>query len=335
MINNTDRKLKFGITFFKSDVDLIKKANKILMKVPVSSKMANRDVNYNLIVRSATNFVHKFSRDPEFILVLKNKCCYEMERIRKNSETNAKRRSEGKDLIVSDTVTIEFFQSTINSLFAVMKKELEIPNLTLEVFMHSFTLYYVNRIINSYEGKSNQRFKSYHEIMKNDEKVEIIKEETKDISKFKTFKQALEEANKVVEVKENENPVIVLSSKRDKKKLKKEINNLAHKVAVEDLIGEEKAEVENLLKEKDRLKEEINKLKLEYEDAVLKAREAKEVLERLAYALMDSGVKTEEVSNNISTNKKTYDTIMLKRIISARKMRKMSTSRQQNYLNNL
>lgn len=341
-----NRILKFNITFFSQDVTLIKKVNKILTKQPSWTRIKDSDINYNLVVKSAVKFVSEYGRDSELIKDLREKCLFEIDRIKRNSLTNVKRREQGKEPIVNSTISIGFTRKSINSLFAIMKNEIQIEGLILEVFIHSIALYYANRVVRSYEDKPNKRFKNNFEIRREQERHDIIKEETKNISEFKTFSQAEEEqSDPVVQPKEESqqqeqeeeieaNP-ITLMTKRDKKKLKKEINNLAHSMVFEDFLEREKTQIENLQKEKEMLRAEISKLHLEYEESINKINEAKELFRDLSEAFMAQSIDAENLSNSFKIDDKPVNIFKMNRVISARKMRGMDTKKQERELENL
>lgn len=344
--NNYEKILKFDITFFSQDIALIKKVNKILTNQPLSTRIKDSDINYNLVVKSAVRFICEYGRDNELIKDLREKNYFELDRIKRNSLSNVKRREQGRELIISNTISIGFTRKNVNSLFAIMKNEIQIEGLTLEVFLHSIALYYVNRVIRSYEGKPNKRFKNSFEIRKEQERHAIIEEETKDISEFKTLSQVEAEQSNPAQSEENSqtqedieedigNNLLTLTTKRDKKKLKKEINNLAHSMVFEDFLDREKAQIENLQKEKQMLRAEINKLHLEYEESINKINEAKELFRDLSEAFIAQSIDAENLSNSFNIDNKPVNILKMNKVISARKMRGMDTRKQEKELENL
>ena len=124
-------------------------------------------------------------------------------------------------------------------------------------------------------------------------------------------------------------------TKRDKKKLKKEINNLAHSMVFEDFLEREKTQIENLQKEKEMLRAEISKLHLEYEESINKINEAKELFRDLSEAFMAQSIDAENLSNSFKIDDKPVNIFKMNRVISARKMRGMDTKKQERELENL
>lgn len=344
--NYENQTLRFNITFFSHDITLVKKVNKILTKQPLWTRIKDSDINYDLVVKSSTAFVCEYGRDTELIKELREKCYFELDRIKRNSLSNVKRREEGKELIVSDDISIGFSRKTINTLFAIMKNAIQIDGLTLEVLIHSITLYYVNRVIHSYEGGKNKKFKNNFEIIKEKSKNAIIEEETKEISQFKTLAQVEAEKSITIEPEDVEvidnseeeiqtNNSLVLLTKRDKKKLKKEINNMAHSFVVGDLLDKEKAELEALREEKELLQDEIRKLRLTYEGYIINLKEAKGVFKKLSEMFINNSVDAEDYANSINIDSKSWNVMIMNRIIAARKMRGMSIDKQEEQLENL
>lgn len=326
--------LKFDITFFAADIKDIKKAQKVLKGISVSSRMRNEDINYDLIVKSAVNFACTYGRDEEFIKELRQKCFYESNRIKTNAISNSTRAKEGKRLIESDTITVGIRNSCVSTLFAIMKNQIQIDNLTMETLLHSVALYYSARIINSYEKKPNKRFKSNTQIKK--EKF-INNQERKVTGQFRTLKDAIEEKmNKKVEEDTKQDEEVqdqesIIVTKRDKKKLQRQINNIAHNIVFEDLLQEEQDKIQSLRDEREVLMEEIRKLRIERENTILTMKKAKEQLKNISEIFITSSLEAETNSNSIDVDE-SFTTIMLKRIISARKMRGMDIKQQEEQL---
>ena len=325
--------LKFDITFFAADIKDIKKAHKVLKGISVSSRMKDEDINYDLIVKSAVNFACTYGRDEEFIKELRQKCFYESNRIKTNAISNSNRVKEGKRLIESDTVTVGIRNSCVSTLFAIMKNQIQIDNLTMETLLHSIALYYSTRIINSYEKRPNKRFKSNNQIRKE----EFINNQEREVTgHFRTLKDAIEEKmNKVEEDTKQDEEVqdqeSVIVTKRDKKKLQRQINNIAHNIVFEDLLQEEQDKIQSLRDEKESLMEEVRKLRIERENTILTMKKAKEQLKNISEIFITSSLEAESNSNSIDVDEP-FTTIMLKRIISARKMRGMDTKQQEEQL---
>lgn len=333
-MKNYEKIVRFNITFFAADIKEIKKAHKILKHMPLSCRVKNEGVNYDLIVKSAVNFTCAYGRDKEFIKDLREKCFYEASRMKTNSISNTKRAKQGQRLIESDTVTIGIRDNRVANLFAIMKGEIRVETLTMETFLHSITLYYCKRIINSFENKPNKKFKSNSQLRREEE------EERKVTGTFTTFKDAFENAvtkvteveveTKVDEPKEEE----IITTKRDKKKLKKEINNIAHGIVFEQLTQKEQEEIEMLRREKESLLQEIKILHIEKEKSIMDIKKTKEQLMDIAEIFMMASIKAEDNSNSIDVDK-SWNAIMLNRIIAARKMRGMNVEKQKEELANL
>ena len=341
-MKNYERILKFDITFFTADIKDIKKAHKILKHIPLSSRMRDEDVNYDLVVKSAANFACIYGRDEEFIKDLREKCYYEANRMKTNSISNTNRAKQGRKLIESDTVTVGIRDNCVANLFAIMKSEMQIETLTMETFLHTIALYYSNRVINSFEKKPNKRFKSCSQIRREEEERTVT-------GKFTTFKDAFENAietknkTKVTEpevevdfdepeeeIKESE----IIVTKRDKKKLKKQINNIAHNIVFEELSQKEQEEIEILRKEKESLLQEIKMLHIEKEKYIIDIKKTKEQLMDISEIFMMASMKAEDNSNSIDVDK-SWNVVMMNRIIAARKMRGMSIDKQEKQLANL
>ena len=337
-MKNYERILKFDITFFTADIKDIKKAHKILKHIPVSHRMRDEDVNYDLVVKSAANFTCVYGRDEDFIKDLREECCYEVSRMKTNSISNTNRVKQGKRLIKSDTVTVGIRDNCVANLFAIMKSEMQIETLTMETFLHTIALYYSKRVINSFEKKPNKRFKSCSQIRKQEEERKVT-------GKFTTFKDAFENAveakTKVtepeVEVDEPEEEVKeseIIVTKRDKKKLKKQINNIAHNIVFEELSQKEQEEIEILKKEKESLLQEIKMLHSKKEKYIIDIKKTKEQLMDISEIFMMASMRAEDNSNSIDVDK-SWNEIMINRIIAARKMRGMSVDKQEKQLASL
>lgn len=340
-MKNYEKILKFDITFFTADIKDIKKAHKILKHIPLSRRMRDEDVNYDLVVKSAANFACIYGRDEDFIKDLREECCYEASRMKTNSISNTNRAKQGKRLIKSDTVTVGIRDNCVANLFAIMKSEMQMETLTMETFLHTIALYYSKRVINSFEKKPNKRFRSCSQIRKQEEERKVT-------GKFTTFKDAFENAveakNKTVtelevetkvdepeeEVKESE----IIVTKRDKKKLKKQINNIAHNIVFEELAQKEQEEIEMLKEEKESLLQEIRMLHIEKEKYIIDIKKTKEQLMDISEIFMMASMKAEDNSNSIDVDK-SWNTIMMNRIIAARKMRGMSVDKQEKQLASL
>ena len=337
-MKNYEKILKFDITFFTADIKDIKKAHKILKHIPLSSRMRDEDVNYDLVVKSAANFACVYGRDEDFIKDLREKCYYEANRMKTNSISNTNRAKQGRRLIESDTVTVGIRDNCVSNLFAIMKSEMQIETLTMETFLHTIALYYSKRVINSFEKKPNKRFKSCSQIRKQEEERKVT-------GKFTTFKDAFENAveakTKVtepeVEVDEPEEEVKeseIIVTKRDKKKLKKQINNIAHSIVFEELTQKEQEEIEILKKEKESLLQEIKMLHSKKEKYIIDIKKTKEQLMDISEIFMMASMRAEDNSNSIDVDK-SWSEIMISRIIAARKMRGMSVDKQEKQLASL
>lgn len=332
-MKNYEKIFNFDVTFFSADIRNIKKAHKILKGIKLSSRIKDEEVNYDLVVKSAANFACTYGRDEEFIKELRERCFYESNRIRTNSISNSMRVKCGKKMIESDTVTIGIRDNCINNLYAIMKNQIQIDNLTLETLLHTITLYYSERVINSYEKRPNKRFKNNSQIRK---EAFINSQEREATGHFRTLKDVIEEKmNKVEEdTKQDEEDTkqeSVIVTKRDKKKLQRQINNIAHNIVFEDLLQEEQDKIQTLRDEREALIEEIKRLHIERENSILTIKKAKEQLKNISEIFITSSLEAEDNSNSIDVDN-SFNEIMLKRIISARKMRGMNTKQQEEKL---
>lgn len=334
---NKEDNMIFAVTFFQDDITKIKRAYKILTRKPTSSKMKTKDVNFEMMFRKSTKeIVDKiFENDSETISDLRQACKREMRRFRINSEHNALRAQQDKDFIVSEDVKISFYKSLVDRFFAGMKRIN--GDIQLNIFLHTILVYYSDIVIEKHQAKQEKLRKQRTEVMKE------LKQAEEEHNEFKTFAEAYQEAKKeaankseepvptaeeLMEELDQENNNVIQLSKRDKKKVKKEINN----IAIEEILESDEYVVA-LKTEEERLQENIKTLRKEEETLILQVKKIKDMLKGFTNDLLDLSTMTEEVGSSINNND--YNVLMTKKIMSAKKMRNMDYSKEQKFIENI
>lgn len=323
-----DNNITFIITFFKADIQKIMKTHKILNNIPTSTRMKVDDINFERIFRASTkDLVDRIhGGDIDLIQELTKLTDREARRFRSNSEENVHRAKKGQSLIETKNIKTTFYLNLVNRFFAAMKRVN--GEISLEAFIHTLVIYWCDMVNTKYDKDKARELllkKTKKEPVKVDGEFKLLK----DVIREEQAPQPTEEIATTVEEKEEEKKddnidlKIVHLTHRDKKKVIRKINNLVAN----------KEELKDLEEEKETLEQEINKLRLQRDELLFQVNKVKSVLQSFTSDLLDLSTLNEEMAESVNTND--YKIMMMNRIISARKMRNMSTEKQEEYLNSL
>lgn len=321
-----DNNITFIITFFKADIQKIMKTHKVLNNIPTSTRMKVDDINFERIFRASTkDLVDRIhSGDIDLIQELTRLTDREARRFRTNTEENAHRAKKGQALIATKNIKIDFYLNIVNRLFSAMKKVN--GEISLEAFIHTLVIYWCDMINTKYDKDKARELllkKTKKEPVKVDGEFKLLKDVIKEEEPTSTEEVAVTTEDKPQKEENNIDLKVIRFSKRDKKKIIRQINNFVSK----------NEEIKNLEEEKETLQEEISKLRLQRDELLFQVNKVKTVLKSFTNDLLDLSTINEEMAENVNTND--YKIMMIKRIISARKMRNMDTDKQEEYLENL